>query len=75
MVPARILGAVKIVAVHTAVFMLLLGLFTLIVYLLPIERSAGEVFQYLPPVFIIYLAIATLIQYRRAKTQRKRRAQ
>ena len=51
------------VGLHTAVFIILLGLFSVIAWFQPIERPASDVFWWLPIIFVLYLGVWGLVQY------------
>jgi hypothetical protein len=52
-----------LITIHASVFMLLLGIFTLVALMLPTDRgSMMKVYAYLPPSFAIYLALFHLIK-------------
>jgi hypothetical protein len=51
-----------LITIHASVFLLLLGIFTLVALILPMDRGSMKVYAYLPPSFAIYLALFHLIK-------------
>jgi glucan phosphoethanolaminetransferase (alkaline phosphatase superfamily) len=72
---SRVANITKITSIHGAVFLIMLGVCALISYwFLPIQDSAVDVFKWGVSIFVIYLGVFTLIQFRSIKRRSGRRA-
>lgn len=63
-------GFIKPLAIHGGVFLLMLGVSVLISILMPINISSQQVLIFVPPVFILYLGVFTIIQNWRRVSQK-----
>jgi hypothetical protein len=62
-----------LITIHASVFLLLLGIFTLVALMLPVDRGSMKVYAYLPPSFAIYLVLFHLIKARSKPRRRVRK--